>query len=80
MEKLEGDIETADERGSPVVKVDLSGKRVTDKDLDALAPLTKIRELNLSQTQITDAGPYPPDRFIGTDPLSGSAWPPSGRT
>ena len=56
LEKLDADIETADEIGSPVVKVDLSGKRFADKDVDLLAPLTKIRELNLAQTQITDAG------------------------
>ncbi len=56
VDKLEGDYEEAKERGSPVVRVDLSGKRFADKDVDKLAPFTKLRDLDLSNTQITDAG------------------------
>jgi hypothetical protein len=42
--------------GTPVVEVDLSGKKVTDADLAHLKSFTKLESLDLSGTPITDAG------------------------
>ncbi len=40
----------------PVIKVDLSFKKVTDVDLKALADLKGLRSLDLGFTGLTDAG------------------------
>lgn len=56
IDKLGGDIEYAEERGNPVVKVDLAGKQIKDDTLKILKPFTKLRQLDLSNTPVTDAG------------------------
>ncbi len=40
----------------PVVRVDLSFKKVTDAGLKNLADLKNLQSLDLSRTQVTDAG------------------------
>ena len=49
---------TIDEKSpnKPVIKVDLSHSKVTDKGLIELSELFKLQSLNLSGTNITDAG------------------------
>lgn len=42
--------------GSPVIKVVLTGDRITDKQLRWLASFPELRELDLSNTKVTNAG------------------------
>src|SRR5262249_26206907 len=42
--------------GKPIVKVDLNGKPVTDKELKSLKELKGLQTLHLIQTQVTDMG------------------------
>ena len=57
IKKLGGKV-TIDEKSpnKPVIKVDLSHSKVTDKGLIELSELFKLQSLNLSGTNITDAG------------------------
>jgi hypothetical protein len=55
--QLGGKIELGEEGSDKLVaSVDLSGKKVTDADLADLADLKSLKVLNLTPTQITDAG------------------------
>ena len=54
---LGGAVSVATKRpGMPVVKVDLSGTKITDAGLKVLKELKELRELDLNGTQVTDAG------------------------
>jgi hypothetical protein len=57
VKKLGGNCAVAgpDELNPPVIRVDLSGKRVSDDNLPPLEVFTQLRELDLSNTQIGDA-------------------------
>jgi CxxC motif-containing protein (DUF1111 family) len=55
--KLGGAIELDENSpGKPVVRLNLTGKLVSDLDLVHLRGLAQLRTLELSQTQVTDAG------------------------
>jgi Leucine-rich repeat (LRR) protein len=55
--KLGGAIELDENSpGKPVVRLNLTGKLVSDIDLVHLGGLAQLRALELSQTQVTDAG------------------------
>jgi len=57
IKRLGGWVKPDDKTSSqPVVEVHLSGQRVTDADLLALAGLTELRSLELMATNVTDAG------------------------
>jgi hypothetical protein len=55
--KLGGKIERDDKKpGSPVIAVDLSGKKVKDADLKCLKTFGELKSLKLDDTRITDDG------------------------
>jgi hypothetical protein len=56
--ELGGDVERDDEQpGKPIVKVDLSWKKLKDKDLEILTAFADLREVDLTEVRgITDAG------------------------
>jgi CxxC motif-containing protein (DUF1111 family)/Leucine-rich repeat (LRR) protein len=55
--RLGGTAEVDENRpGKPVVRLNLSGTRVTDTELAPLGALPQLQALDLSQTQITNAG------------------------
>src|SRR5690349_12137888 len=57
IEKLGGQVELEGKGpGKPVIKVDLSGSKVADADLEILKRLTQIRSLILRHLNITEAG------------------------
>jgi len=57
IKRLGGWVKPDDKNSSqPVVEVHLSGLRVTDADMPALAGLTELRSLDLMATDVTDAG------------------------
>jgi internalin A len=49
-------VRDANAEGKPIIKVDLSGKGVTDTGLKELAGLKTLRMLNLNATKVTDLG------------------------
>src|SRR5436190_24324190 len=57
VEKLAGYVTRDDkQKGNPVVAVNLSDTRVTDKELKELAALKQLKKLELRRTKVTDAG------------------------
>ena len=57
VEKLGGKVVRVGEMpGETVVAVDLSGVKITDRDLKELAALKDLKLLDLSRTEVTDAG------------------------
>lgn len=57
VEKLGGKVERDQERpGAPVVSVNLSSRKVTDKDLERLKDPPALEALDLNNNQITNEG------------------------
>jgi hypothetical protein len=57
IKKLGGTVELDGKRpGKPVIKVNFFARPVTDADLEALAPLTDLEWLGLSNSKVTGAG------------------------
>jgi hypothetical protein len=56
IKKLGGKVQTAENHGQPVVKVDLFRQPVTDAGLVHLKGLKSLSNLRLSETKVTDTG------------------------
>ena len=57
VEKLGGTVERDDKAsGKPVTAVNLTGWKVTNKDLKQVAAFKRLQSLNLNRSRVTDAG------------------------